>query len=174
MDGKAAGFTLIEVMFVLAIATIILAIGFPAFESALQRQRTASAMHQLSADMAMARSTALMRRANIVICPRDAGEQCHDGRDWSHGWMMFIDPDGNGGPDKKADILRISNNPGGDALYLPASRKFLRYLPDGRSTGTNLSVHICTDGLHLGEVVVNNLGRIRSARPRTEVPCPYS
>lgn len=175
MDGKVAGFTLIEAIFVLAITTITLAIGFPAFGIALQRQRVATTMHLLSADMAIARSTALMRRANVVVCPRNTASGCSSARDWSRGWLVFHDPDGNERPDAPADILRATAAPAGDAavLYLPSSRRYLRYQPDGRSAGTNLSVHVCAEGAHLGSVVVNNLGRIRSQREVSGTRCPY-
>ncbi|MGY0559151.1 GspH/FimT family protein [Luteimonas sp. A277] len=75
-------------------------------------------MHQVSADLAMARSTAIMRRAQVVVCPRTADYRCRNDSDWGQGWMVF--------------------------------------------TGERLA----------GTVVVNNLGRVRSARPALETPCP--
>lgn len=175
MTRKAAGFTLIEAMVVVAIAAIVLTLGVPAFGSVVQRQRVATTLHLLSADMAMARSTALMRRARVGVCPRDAVSGCSTARDWSRGWLVFHDPDGNRQPDADADILRVTDAPAGGAtvLYLPASRSYLRYLPDGRSTGTNLSVHVCAKGAGLGRVVVNNLGRVRSQRAKPGSACPY-
>jgi len=174
MACKAAGFTLIETMVVLAIAAIVIALGFPSFNGALQRQRVSTTMHLLSADMAMARSTALMRRSQVVVCPRDATTGCSDTQDWSRGWLVFTDPDSNRQPDADSDILRASDPPASDLLYLPATRRFLRYQADGRSAHSNLSVHVCVDGAQVGKVVVNNLGRVRSERPRAGTPCPRS
>lgn len=174
MARKAAGFTLIEAMVVLAIAAITLTFGLPAFSDALQRQRVSTTMHLLSADMAMARGTAVMRRSQVVVCPRGAATDCSGAMDWSRGWLVFIDPDGNRQPDADGDILRVSDAPAGGRglLYLPSSRPYLRYQVDGRSANSNLSVHVCARGIHVGKVVVNNLGRVRSERPRAGMPCP--
>ena len=49
----------------------------------------------------------------------------------------------------------------------------LRYLPDGSSAGSNLTVSICSPaGVLLAQVIVNNIGRPRSERPKTPAPCP--
>jgi type IV fimbrial biogenesis protein FimT len=174
MIGKEKGFTLIETMVVLAIAVIVVTLGVPSFNGALQRQRVSTTMHRLSADMAMARSSALMRRSQVVVCPRDAAGGCSDVQDWSRGWLVFADPDGNRQPDADSDILRVTDAPANDRLYLPATRQFLRYQADGRSAHSNLSVHVCANGAHVGKVVVNNLGRVRSERPRAGTSCPRS
>jgi len=171
MARKTAGFTLIEAMVVLAIAAITLTLGIPAFNDVLQRQRVATTMHLLSADMAMARGTALMRRSQVVVCPRRAPTACNDMRDWSRGWLVFIDPDGNRQPDAASDILRVSDAPASDQLDLPSTRSFLRYQADGRSAHSNLTVRVCAGSTLRGKVVVNNLGRVRSERPRRETAC---
>lgn len=177
MTHKEAGFTLIETMVVLAIAAIVITLGVPSFNGALQRQRVSATMHLLSADMAMARGTAIMRRSRVIVCPRAEGSSpdCSDAKDWSRGWLVFTDANGNRRPDASGDILRVSDAPASDSavLYLPASRDALSYLPDGRSAGSNLSIHVCRDGEHLGKVAVNNLGRVRSERPRPGSRCPY-
>jgi len=52
-------------------------------------------------------------------------------------------------------------------------RQQLRYLPDGRSAGTNLTISICNPkGELLGAVIVNNMGRARSERPKVPTACP--
>ena len=60
-------------------------------------------------------------------------------------------------------------------LHIQSSsgRNHLRYLPDGRSAGSNLTIRICNQkGLLLGAVVVNNAGRPRTERARGDTPCP--
>jgi type IV fimbrial biogenesis protein FimT len=175
MARKEAGFTLIEAMTVLAITALTLTLGFPALSGALERTRVATTLHHLTADMAMARSTALMRREQVVVCPRVAGgSRCAPGSDWSHGWLVFVDADGNRQPDQDTDLLRATDAPARDRslLYLPSTRAFLRYQVDGRSAHSNLSVNVCSRGLLAAKVVVNNHGRVRSERPRRETRCP--
>lgn len=172
MDRKDAGFTLVELLTVLTVLALLLTLGLPAFSGVLARQRVAGALHLLSADMAMARATAVMRREPVVVCPRDASGACAGSRDWSGGWMVFRDPDGNRSPDTAGHVLRLSDPPGGGALALPASRTLLRYQPDGRSANSNLTVYVCAGPSYGGKVVVNNLGRVRSERADPAAPCP--
>ncbi len=175
MAGKTAGFTLIEAMTVLAITAITLTLAFPALGEALHRNRVATTLHQLTADMAMARSTALMRRAQVVVCPReDNATRCAQDSDWSRGWLVFLDPDGNRQPDLDSDLLRATEAParGRSQLFLPSTRGFLRYQVDGRSAHSNLTVNLCARRLLAAKVVVNNHGRVRSERLRTQIACP--
>lgn len=173
MSRKDAGLTLIELLTTLTIAALTLTVGLPAFSGTLERTRVSTAMHQVSADLAMARSTAIMRRAQVVVCPRTANHRCRDDSDWSHGWIVFIDSDGNRQPDEDAHILRVTDPPARHSLSIDSTRRFLRYQRDGRSAHSNQTVRVCSGGLLAGTVVVNNLGRVRSARPPTESPCPH-
>lgn len=168
------GFTLIELVITLAIVAVLLAIGLPGFGEALGRLRVQTAMHRVSTDLAMARSSAIMRRAPVVACPGTGMDGCSGGADWSGGWIVFADPDGNRRPDTVAELLRVSDAPSGAGgrLRLGATRHFVRYQRDGRSAGTNLTVRVCSGEALAGEVIVNNLGRVRSARPQPPRPCP--
>lgn len=171
---RSTGFTLIELVTTLAIVAVLLAVGLPGFGEAFARLRVQTAMHRVSTDLAMARSSAIMRRSPVVACPGTGMSGCRGDADWSHGWIVFADPDGNRKPDAGSDLLRVSDPPSGAGrtLRLGATRNFVRYQRDGRSAGTNLTVRVCRGGTLNGEVVVNNLGRVRSARPLTPRPCP--
>ncbi|MDH5823823.1 GspH/FimT family pseudopilin [Luteimonas sp. RD2P54] len=174
MTRKESGFTLIEAMAVLAIVAITLAIGLPAFGEVLRRQHAATAMHLVGTDLAMARSSAIMGRGAVVVCPRTPALRCRGDRDWGEGWMVFRDPDGDRQPGRPADILRASDGPGAAArgLSLRSSRRHVVYRADGRSLGSNLSVAACTGDRLAGKVIVSNLGRVRTERPARPVPCP--
>jgi len=175
MNRKDAGLTLIELMVVIAIIAITLTLGLPSFSGVIERMRVGTTLHLLGTDMAMARNTAVMRHSQVVICPRDAIAGCADSQDWSHGWMVFDDPDENRQPDVPGDILRASEPPAGALLFLPASRPFLRYQADGRAANSNLTVYVCRDKRYAGKVVVNNLGRVRTERAGApESACPRS
>lgn len=176
MSNQQNGFTLIEALITLAIVAVTVTLVLPGFSSTVDRTRTSAALHQLSADMAMARHHAVFKHAQVVVCPRGGQDRCASDGDWTRGWLVFIDPDGNRQPDDADDILRQSDAPGaGDpSLRLVSSRPFLRYQTDGRSAGTNLTVHVCNDGTLAGMIVVNNSGRVRTDRPPQPVPCPFA
>lgn len=171
---RSSGFTLVETMIVVAILAVLLAVGLPGFADTLARHRVRTAMHLVSTDLAMARSTAIMRRAHVVACPGTQAAGCNGDADWSHGWIVFADPDGNRRPDAPDDLLRVSDAPTGrgGSLRMGATRNFVRYQRDGRSAGTNLTVRFCTGQALSGEVVVSNLGRVRTVRPARPTACP--
>lgn len=168
-----AGFSLVEALTILAITAISLLIGVPSYAGLVESQRTSSAMHLLTAHMASARLTAITYRIPTVVCPSDRAGGCRRDGDWSQGWLMFFDADGNRQPDSRQDILRDENAPIHPSLRIVSSagRTQLRYLPDGRSAGSNLSVRLCREDKLLARVIVNNTGRIRSETASGSTPC---
>lgn len=172
---RTRGVTLVELMTTLAILTIVSTFGMTAFADAIARHRVQTALHLISADLAMARNTAITRRSHVIACPGDPLMGCRLDANWSHGWIVFSDPDGNRQPDSERDLIRVGNAPSGAPrhLRLASTRNFVRYQRDGRSAGTNLTINVCAGTLLQGQVVVNNLGRVRSARPAREQSCPH-
>ena len=175
VNHRTRGVTLIELVTTLAIIAILGTFGLTAFAETLARQRVQTTLHLISADLAMARNAAIMRRNQVVACPGEALHGCRSDADWSQGWIVFTDPDGNRQPDADADLIRVANAPSGapDSIRLASTRSFVRYQRDGRSAGTNLTINVCHKETLAGQVVVNNLGRVRSARPKREVACPF-
>lgn len=167
------GFSLIEALIVMAVAAIGLAVGVPSYQGMTERTRISSAMHLLTAHMASARNTAISYRIPTVVCPSNQAGGCRTDGDWSQGWLMFFDPDGNRQPDLPQDILRDENAPIHPSLRIVSSggRVQLRYLPDGRSAGSNLTVRLCREDKLMGRVIVNNGGRVRSERASGSTPC---
>lgn len=176
MNRKDAGFTLIEAIVVMAVAAILAAAAIPSFGALVERQRASSAMMSLTTQMAQARMAAITYRRPAILCPSLDGLACHPGGDWSMGWILFLDRNDDRRPDAADDILRVDLAPRSRHLRLPGTRgrPHLRYLPDGRSAGTNLTIHVCNrQGQRLGAVIVNNAGRARTERPKAPTPCPY-
>ncbi len=173
MGRMPAGFTLVETAAAMAAVAVAVTIGMPSFTGGLERQRVASAMHRLSADMAMARSAALTQRTQVVVCPGSVEVGCQQDRDWSGGWLVFRDGDGNRQPDTAPDVLSTTDAPGGrsGALALVSTRPFLRFQENGRSAHSNLSVLICSRGSLKGKVVVNRLGRVRAEKTTQVTTC---
>ncbi|NYZ62725.1 GspH/FimT family pseudopilin [Luteimonas deserti] len=171
---KHTGFTLIELLTTLAVLAVLFAVGLPGLADALARHRVQTTMHLVSADLAMARSSAIMRRSAVVVCPGTGANGCHGDADWGQGWIVFADPDGNRRPDTLDQLLRVSSAPGtgSGAMRIGATRNFVRYQRDGRSAGTNLTIRVCSGDTLAGQVIVNNLGRVRTARPARPTVCP--
>jgi len=156
-----------------SILLIVLAFGVPSYQGVIERQRVSSAIHLLTAHVASARSTAVTYRIPTVVCPSDRSGGCRRDGNWGQGWLTFFDPDGNRQPDIPQDILRDENAPIHPSLRIVSSggRPQLRYLPDGRSAGSNLTIRVCKEQRLLARVIVNNGGRVRTERPNAAQPC---
>lgn len=172
---RQTGITLAEVVVCACVLSITAAIAAPSMGRLIERQRAIAANHNLITHLAQARMTAITRSAPAILCPSRDGATCNANTDWGDGWLLFLDRDGNRQPDHPGDIVSADNTPTSRHLRLTstAGRKQVRYLPDGRSAGSNLTISICNmkDEL-LTAVVVNNTGRARSAHPRTPTACP--
>ncbi|ANI18354.1 peptidase [Pseudomonas citronellolis] len=84
-----AGFTLIELMFTIVILAILISIAAPSFTSSIRDSRIATASTELQGALQLARSEAVMRRSNVILCRRNsAGDNCENGTDWSTGWLI--------------------------------------------------------------------------------------
>ena len=175
MRDRDAGFTLIELIITMAVLAICAGVALPSLRSFMEQQRTLAAISSLTSHMSLARMAAVTRNQRTVLCPSRNGNSCEAGTDWSTGWMLFLDEDGNRQPDSGDEVLRMDLEPTSRHLRVVSTvgRQQLRYLPDGSSAGSNLTISICNKaGDVLGRVIVNNMGRPRSERPKAPTSCP--
>ena len=175
MRRNAVGFTLIELATTVSVLAICTGVAAPSLGRFVEGQRTLAAISSLTTHMALARMAAITQRRPTVLCPSSNGEGCDAGTDWSGGWMLFLDDNGNRRRDAGEDIIRVDTDPTSRHLAVSSTsgRPSLRYLPDGRAAGSNLTISVCNrQGELLGQVIVNNMGRPRSQRPEAATPCP--
>lgn len=69
---KAKGFTIFEMMVVLAIVAMISAFAIPAFQDVMASTRVNSVAEELSNSIALARNTAISRRRSVILMPAAA------------------------------------------------------------------------------------------------------
>lgn len=103
-DLCAGGFTIIEVIIVLAIASILMAIGMPSFQEFSRNMRAGSTMGALVNDIQLARSESVKRNTRVLFCARatPASSACAGApiaNTWMNGWIVCQDGDANGNCD---------------------------------------------------------------------------
>ena len=174
-----AGYSVIELLFVIVLAAVVAGIAAPQFLVALDRQRSWAAARYLAARMAMARSYAVTRSAHVAL--RFIGE----GSDVT--FQMFFDDNHNGvrtvdiaskvdraiGASSRLSelfpgvVIGILGDVGTDAVRIGPTN-LMSFTPLGTATPGTIYVH-GRDGLQLAVRVTGATGRTRILRyvPRT-------
>lgn len=87
--AKQRGFTIIELLIVMAIGAILAAVAVPSMRDVLYNMRHSSALGLIVNDLNLARGEAIKRNARIVMCVRNAaGTDCGAGTNWQAGWLV--------------------------------------------------------------------------------------
>jgi type IV fimbrial biogenesis protein FimT len=91
------GFTLTELMLTLAVAGVLAAVAVPNMRTFVQNNRLSGASNDLLRSFQMARSEAIKRQLNVVVCastqPADVHPVCSYGA--FNGWVVFEDKNNN-------------------------------------------------------------------------------
>lgn len=168
------GFTLIELMVVVAIAAIVLFFGIPTFTSAIKNTAAQTTANNFFTALLVARSEAIKRNQRAVLCKSADGASCTTAGNWESGWLIFADTDSDATLDVGEDVVRSyaaassqvtlrSNN--------AAQSNVLTYRPDGTIT-TAGTFRVChgTQTLYGRSIVISATGRPR--REESVASCP--
>lgn len=85
---RISAFTLVELMVTLAVATILITVAAPSFNSFYENSRSNSAIRNIQQSLQLARSQAVSYGSTVTVCPLRDGA-C--GTDWQNGFSVFID-----------------------------------------------------------------------------------
>ena len=172
------GFTILEMMIALLVAAILLVTGVPALQDFSSRQRMSAAIDSLHRHLALARSEAILYNIQVVACPGNKAAGCAGSADWSNGWIVFGDP--NGDRQVQTSELIYREDPGLEQILIHSSagRQSLRFSPNGSAPGSNMSITFCDrrGPASARKLVISNIGRIRreEASDLDQAHCPAS
>jgi type IV fimbrial biogenesis protein FimT len=106
---RTQGFTLIELMVSLSVASIILTVAVPGFQTIVQNNRMTTDLNRLVTDLNLARIEAIKRGDDVTMCKRNStGTECNDTSAWEQGWIIFSDPNRNGTVDSGEEVIRVN------------------------------------------------------------------
>ncbi|HMS04827.1 MAG TPA: GspH/FimT family protein [Burkholderiaceae bacterium] len=156
------GFTMIELMVVVAIAAIVLALAAPALRQMTLNSRVGSEAGRWAASVRLARSEAVKRNTSVRMCISINQTSCAASGGWQQGWIVLV------------GTTVIQAEPG-SGLGLRISEVASKTALDFDATGagsTAASVTVCSDdGAREKVVSVGATGRV-SLRNTNTGTCP--
>ena len=140
------GFTLLELLIVMAIMAIVATLAAPSFTGVLERQRVRTVADTLRSSIDLARSEAVKRNTLITVS--------RIGDDWNKGWQVMAG----------AEVVYTA--PAQPSASITASHNSVQFSGNGRSNvAASFSVvPVSGDTTHASCVEISLSGRPRSAK----------
>lgn len=164
---QAKGYTLIELMAVLAIASALLVIAIPMFSTQIQNSRISAAATDLLSTFMAAKSEAIGRNYPVQVCIRNEdADGCVENGQWEDGWLMFVDLNDNNALDNDEDILQIHAplSAGTTARATGTLANSITYRPNGLTNLSGTQPLVICDARGFGEfsrvLIVSILGKV--------------
>ena len=88
---SCSGFSLIELLVVVAIAAIILGIASPNYSNFIDRENVGALVEEYSLTISAVRSDAIQSGTPVFLCASSDNETC--GGHWNEGWLAYRDED---------------------------------------------------------------------------------
>jgi type IV fimbrial biogenesis protein FimT len=169
---KAQGFTIVELMAVLAIMSALLLIAAPSFVDTIKDSRLRSEGYAMRASLANARSEALARRAPVIVCKSSDLLTCNiDADPWLTAHVAFVDENNNRAVDTGELFLAREHNDYVKVTFTDSSGDpagSVRFGSRGDSLGSSGTFTLCDDrgATEARAVILNNAGDVRFATDR--------
>lgn len=109
LRSASKGFTLVELMVTVSVLAILVGLALPDLRSFLVSNRLSSDVNGLIGLLNYARSEAIVRNQNVVVCPKTngAGITCVNTQFWGEfETQVFVDVDGNNQRDATDVLLK--------------------------------------------------------------------
>ena len=161
------GLTFVELLIVLSIVAILAAFAMPSLTDFIQNNRAVTQINDLQTSLNLARSEAIKRNTQVVICKSDSGTACKDsGSSWHAGWIVFVDANRDNKVDSAADILQVQDAlEGGNQLVFTPTR--VTYSSSGLATAGMSGTFVLCDSRgssYARGLIIGPSGRARLAK----------
>jgi type IV fimbrial biogenesis protein FimT len=161
-----SGITVIELIIAIAIAATLGLFTINGIASIVHKSRASFAGIQLVDSLTRARTLAITRESDVVLCPSSDGAHCSGGDRWESGWIAFGDITEDGERRGNEPLLIAQGSLGAKThLISTQGRTRLRFQPTGSNGGSNVTFTLC-DGrgpTFAVSWILSNTGNVRSA-----------
>lgn len=159
---KNSGFTLIELMVVVAMLGLLMAFGLPAMDTYVKNDRLTTQINTLVGHLAYARSEAVLRRQQVALCPSNNMTDCVN-IGWDAGWIIYVDADGDSKFTAGEEILRAKQQLSGNNTLTSTFVDSYIYDKRGFSATATGTFSLCDDRgvTNMKSISISNTGRVR-------------
>lgn len=136
--AQASGFTMIELLMTIAVASILLVLAVPSFRYVTNSNRIAAEINGLLGDLQFARGEAIKEGRTVTVCVSTNGTSCTGTPNWQNGWIVFSDPTNVGVVDVGETILRVQKTFSGTDTFTasPNTLTAVTFNREGYAAGT--------------------------------------
>jgi type IV fimbrial biogenesis protein FimT len=172
------GFTLVELLVTLAIAALLVTLAAPSFKRTIQSNSVSSAVNTFMSDMRFARSEAVRRGGNVILCRTDTPEAATPScatsvaagaKGWATGWIVFQDINNNGNWSVGDQMLRVQAGPTSMDSILEGTATnstVFRFTATGRLLATTQNAQLTFGGSNYASPVKRVVCVSAGGRPR--------
>ena len=160
---KVKGFTLLELIFTVAILATVLSLGVPTLTQWIQRSKTTDLQYTLLHSIHYTRTQATQLQSIVTLCP--GTNDCV--QTWGDTLLIFNDLNGNGTRDADETLLKqIDIGYLGNKLDWRSFRRktYVQFNAKGITTALNGTFHYCSDEFEEDfkfAIVLSRTGRVR-------------
>ena len=172
----ARGFTVIEAMITIAVASVTIAVALPSYSTIVRNGLLARHIYGFYSALNMARSEAIKRGRSVSVCPSTDRVSCAaSGTPWEQGWIVFVDSNNNHVVDGTDQVLWAERNltagytlRGSSATTLPS---YFTMNPKGAPSATGQYVLCQAMQINPARAILVSMGgRISIATDNNGVP----
>jgi len=175
---RQRAFSLIEVTIVIAILSILLSVALPNFNSIIEKSTLSKTSLDLISSLSLARQYAITSNDKVHLCALTSIEPviCQKERpfnaNWSQGWMVFADINGNNEYDQSDAVLSVSSQPKTINIVFNQQGR-LRFFPDGsaRSAGFYICSKNSSNNRHIKLLYSGRARATKISKPSQLTAC---
>jgi type IV fimbrial biogenesis protein FimT len=135
---RQKGYSLIELMTTIAVASILITVALPGMQSFRQNSNMTGQVNELISIMHLARNTAITTNSRVTVCASSNGDNCN-AAGWDDGWIAFVDRDSDQFVDDNETVLRVGSESDNLTILSGQYPSFLMYRPNGRAMKNTVS-----------------------------------